>query len=65
MTSGMTVYIVVRQGPEWTDIIKCFECRKAALASANHRNKNRDPKDIYERLSHYEVIPMGVVRKGH
>lgn len=57
----MNVYLVVRDGPEWTNLIKCFEDKKAAQSCADHHNANKGD-DVYERLSTYSVVQMGVVK---
>ena len=59
----MNVYIVFREGPEWSDPIKCFEDKRAAESSAAHHNQTRDVSDVHESLSSYRVVQMGVIAK--
>ena len=58
----MKVYIVVRNGPEWTNIIKVFMHETDATMLANKKNttiakmKQSGKGDVFECLSQYDVV---------
>lgn len=62
----MKVHIVVRNGPEWSDIIKVFLDENDAIMLANKKNaavallKQTGKGDVFECLSHYAVVTKPV-----
>ena len=51
-----TIYIVVRSGPEWNDIIACYEKENDAHIEARGLNARKGMRGTMEKLSTYIVI---------
>lgn len=51
----MNIFIVLRNGPEWTDIVACYEKESDANNMAKDRNARKNMDDVYERLSDYNI----------
>ncbi len=61
------VHILVREGPEWNDIIDVFSDKTAAQTEADAKNKAislatpaTGRRDLTERLSKYKVVTKKV-----
>jgi hypothetical protein len=52
------IYIVTRSGPEWNDLIRAFEDKRAAQHFADVKNETKHKGDIFEGLSDYVVTPL-------
>lgn len=58
----MRVFILMQEGPEWSNIIDVYRHEQKAEQDAAKLNAVPDSerKDVFERLSTYEVIPYKV-----
>lgn len=56
------VYLVVRSGPEWNDVIIAFKQKQPAVKYAAELEAKREKStDIFETLSTYQVSPINLV----
>ena len=70
----MKVYIVMREGPEWSSIVKAFENKGNAQTLSDKKNARvaklnaqdeKDYRSIDERLSTYRVVTVPVYPTTH